>query len=199
MPPGMKLQIGTAIDTTISHNAASHNRRWGIAGFNLTGVRYLQDVSHDNGQGGFYIADSPDTNAVVIGNRSFRNAVEEGIGLFFRDASHGVVRDNDVRANCVGIWFLDAQQLGPVTASAAERERAPAGRPPHHPPGAGTPPRRHPPPKAPHEVLVDGVSLKVIAPTANDPLPPWSRDEPRSLAARQRRQEHPRHLTRAKP
>jgi nitrous oxidase accessory protein NosD len=109
------ILLNNAIDTTISDNVASHNRRWGIAGFILTGIDYLHDASHDNGQGGFYIADSPDANALVIGNRAFRNAVEEGIGLFFRDASHGLVRDNDVRANCAGIWFLDAQLPGPAT------------------------------------------------------------------------------------
>jgi hypothetical protein len=36
----------------------------------VSGVRYLHDVSDDNGQGGFYIADSPPANAVVVGNRA---------------------------------------------------------------------------------------------------------------------------------
>ena len=109
------ILLNNAIDTTISGDEASHNQLWGIAGFTLTGARYLNDVSHDNGQGGFYLADSPDANAVVVGNRAFRNAVEEGIGLFLRDASHGVVRDNEFRANCVGIWFLDGPLPGPVS------------------------------------------------------------------------------------
>jgi hypothetical protein len=109
------ILLNNAIDISLSRNQASHNRRWGIAGFILARVRYLRNVSHDNGQGGFYIADSPEADAVVIGNRAFRNSVEEGIGLFLRDASHGVVRNNGLRANCVGIWFLDGPLPGPVS------------------------------------------------------------------------------------
>jgi nitrous oxidase accessory protein NosD len=110
------ILLNNAIDTTISDDEASHSGRWGIAGFIVSGVRYLRDVSHDNGQGGFYIADSPDADAVVAGNRAFRNALEEGIGLFLRDASHGIVRDNELTANCAGIWFLD----GPLPGAASD-------------------------------------------------------------------------------
>jgi parallel beta helix pectate lyase-like protein len=110
------ILVNNAIDTTISDDEASHSGRWGIAGFIVSGVRYLRDVSHDNGQGGLYIADWPGADAVVIGNRAFRNSVEEGIGLFLRDASRGVVRDNELRANCAGIWFLD----GPLPGAASD-------------------------------------------------------------------------------
>jgi hypothetical protein len=109
------ILLNNAIDTTVSDDDASHNHLWGIAGFILTGVRYLHDFSHDNGQGGLYIADSPDANAVVIENRAYRKSVEEGIGVFLRDASHGIVRGNQVHANCAGVWFLDGPQPGAVS------------------------------------------------------------------------------------
>jgi nitrous oxidase accessory protein NosD len=109
------ILLNNAIDTTVSGDEARHNQLWGIAGFILTGARYLNDLSDDNGQGGFYLADSPNANAVVVGNRGFRNSIEEGIGLFLRDASHGVVRDNEFRANCAGIWFLDGPLPGPAS------------------------------------------------------------------------------------
>ena len=109
------ILVNNAIDTAISDNEASDNGHWGIAGFIVAGLRYLGDISHDNAQGGFYIADSPDANAVVIGNRAYRNAVEEGVGLLLRDASHGVIRDNGLRANCAGIWFLDGPLPGAVS------------------------------------------------------------------------------------
>jgi hypothetical protein len=108
------ILVNNAIDTTIADDEASQSGRWGIAAFIVSGVGYLRDVSHDNGQGGLYIADSPDAAAVVIGNRAFRNSVEEGIGLFLRDASRGVLRDNELRAYCAGIWLLDGPLPGPT-------------------------------------------------------------------------------------
>jgi hypothetical protein len=51
---------------------------YGTIGFYLSNVRVLNNSSHDNGQGGFYIADSPKANAVVKGNHSFRNATGRG-------------------------------------------------------------------------------------------------------------------------
>jgi Right handed beta helix region len=109
------ILVNNAIDTTISHDQAAGNRRWGIAAFIVTGIRYLADSSHDNGQGGLYIADSPAADAVVIANRAFGNATEEGVGLLVRDASHGIVADNVMRYNCAGAWFLDAQLPGPTS------------------------------------------------------------------------------------
>jgi nitrous oxidase accessory protein NosD len=107
--------VNNAIDTTISHDQAAGNRRWGIAAFIVTGIRYLADSSHDNGQGGLYIADSPTADAVVIANRAIGNASEEGVGLLVRDASHGLVARNVLRDNCAGLWFLDAQLPGPTS------------------------------------------------------------------------------------
>jgi hypothetical protein len=109
------ILVNNAIDTTIARDHAAHSRRWGIAAFIVTHIRYLRDSSHDNGQGGLYIADSPQADAVVIANRSFGNDVEEGVGLLVRDASHGVVAGNVLRDNCAGAWFLDAQLPGLTT------------------------------------------------------------------------------------
>ena len=81
-------------------------------GFFLAGVRLLGNSSHDNGQGGFYLADSPRAAAVVTGNRSFRNRNVEGFGMYIRDASQGVVRGNRFEDNCVGL-LLAAVIEGP--------------------------------------------------------------------------------------
>src|SRR5438034_4225756 len=113
--------VNNAIDTTISAVDASHSRRWGIAAFIVTGVRFLGDVSHDNGQGGLYIADSPTADAVVIGSRAYDNSAEEGVGLLLRDASRGLVEGNELRPNCAGIWLLDGPLPGAVTDWAMRR------------------------------------------------------------------------------
>jgi hypothetical protein len=101
----MGLLIYNSRNTTISHNRASHNHRYGIVGFSLSGIRVLGNVADANRQGGIHIGDSTDANAVVSGNNSFGNRGSGGIGIFLRDASHGVVRSNRVVGNCVGIVF----------------------------------------------------------------------------------------------
>jgi Right handed beta helix region len=67
-----------------------------------------------------YVADSPNANAVLIGNRVFRNSIEEGIGLFLRDASHGVVRDTGLRATAPGSGSSTARF--PVRRATGSRE-----------------------------------------------------------------------------
>jgi hypothetical protein len=101
-----------AADSAVSNTEARMNKAYGISGFVLSGVRYSNNISHDNGEPGFYIGDSPVANAVVTGNRSFRNGVggPEGFGFLFRDSSVGVVRGNVASDNCVGFVFVDSPQ-----------------------------------------------------------------------------------------
>ena len=107
--------VYNAIDTTVSDVEVADGERYGLVAFAVSGIRFLDSSSHDNGQGGFYIGDSPKANAVVKGNEAYRNASSEGIGLFVRDASHGVVRDNRIEANCVGMLLVDTAGDGPVS------------------------------------------------------------------------------------
>ena len=106
--------VYNAIDTTVSNVETAGNHRYGLVAFTVSGIRVLDSSSHDNGQGGFYIGDAPQADAVVKGNEAYRNAASEGIGLFVRDASHGIVRDNRIEANCVGMLLVDTAGDGPV-------------------------------------------------------------------------------------
>jgi hypothetical protein len=95
-------------DFTVAHVRARENEGYGIAGFVLSGVQVLESVAIDNGEPGIYIGDSPDAQAVVLGNTSIRNGIGvEGFGFLIRDASHGQVRDNTATGNCVGFVFID--------------------------------------------------------------------------------------------
>jgi hypothetical protein len=98
----------SAEDLTVERVRASENGEYGIVGFVLTGVSYVDNVAVRNGEPGFYIGDSPDAEAVVVGNTSIQNGVGvEGFGFLFRDASHGLVLDNTARRNCLGFIFVD--------------------------------------------------------------------------------------------
>ena len=87
---------------------ASHNAGYGIAGFGLAGVRYLDSVATENGAPGIYVGDSPNAQAIVRGNTAIKNGVgAEGFGFLIRDSSHGRVIGNHASGNCVGFFFLD--------------------------------------------------------------------------------------------
>ena len=98
----------------MSNVETASNHRYGFVAFTVSRSRVLDSSSHDNGQGGFYIGDSPQADAVVKDNEAYRNAASEGIGLFVRDASHGIVRDNRIEANCVGMLLVDTAGDGPA-------------------------------------------------------------------------------------
>ena len=89
---------------TVSWSHAWKNNGYGISGFVLHKVRYLHNVVNDNGAIGFYVGDSPNADALVRWNTSFRN---NEFGFFFRDSSHGVARDNLSWGNCTGIAAID--------------------------------------------------------------------------------------------
>ena len=98
-----------ANDSTVSQSEARGNVSYGISGFVLSGVRFLWNVAHDNGDPGFYIGDSPTANAWVVGNTSYRNGVggAEGFGFLLRDSSVGTLSRNTAWGNCAGIVFAD--------------------------------------------------------------------------------------------
>jgi hypothetical protein len=105
---------GTGIDAfnaenyTVADVRARNNQGYGIAGFVLSGVRFLHSVATDNAEPGIYIGDSHDAQAVVIGNTSIHNGVGgEGFGFLLRDSSNGTVIGNHATRNCVGFFFVD--------------------------------------------------------------------------------------------
>lgn len=106
--------VYNAVGSTVEHVDSGRNHRFGLVAFTVEGIRLLENRSHDNGEGGFYIGDAPRANAVVQGNEAYRNDATEGIGLFLRDTSHGVVRDNRFEANCAGVLLVDTAEPGPA-------------------------------------------------------------------------------------
>ena len=106
--------VYNAIDTTVAHVDTGRNHRFGLVAFTVQGIQLLDNRSHDNGEGGFYIGDAPRANAVIEGNEAYRNDQADGIGLFLRDVSHGVVRDNRLDSNCAGLLMVDTAEAGTV-------------------------------------------------------------------------------------
>ncbi|HYX84087.1 MAG TPA: right-handed parallel beta-helix repeat-containing protein [Gaiellales bacterium] len=116
---GFGIVLFNADGTTVKGAAAVGNGEYGISGFLLHGVRFINSLARLNGAPGFYIGDSPQANAVVTGNRSFANGASsgvEGIGFLFRDSSSGRVWGNTARNNCAGMIFVDSSE-NPAPAS----------------------------------------------------------------------------------
>ena len=104
--------IANAAHTTISADEFADNDGYGLAAFWASDIRLLDNASHDNHQGGFYLADSPAADALVAGNRSYGNTGSEGFGIYIRDASSGVLRDNSAHDNCAGILLVNGPLEG---------------------------------------------------------------------------------------
>jgi hypothetical protein len=134
---GFGVEAAGANDVTVKDTEARQNASYGISGFVLSEVRFVDNVARDNGEPGFYVGDSPDADAELIGNTAIHNGAgsQEGFGMFVRDSSEGVVSKNFVSDNCVGIAFLDTgENPAPVsdwTAShnfaAGNNEACPSG------------------------------------------------------------------------
>jgi hypothetical protein len=107
---GTGIDAFNAEDYTVAHVRARNNGGYGLAGFVLAGVRFLHSVATDNGEPGIYIGDSPDAQAVVVGNTAIHNGVGgEGFGFLLGDSSNGLVIGNHAARNCVGFAFVDAR------------------------------------------------------------------------------------------
>jgi len=107
--PRFGILVNNAVGVTVSANETSSGGSYGVFGVFVSGLRLIDNSSHDNRQGGFYVSDSPRADAVVTGNHAYRNRTVEGFGLFVRDASHGVVRGNRFDDNCVGLAVVGAR------------------------------------------------------------------------------------------
>jgi hypothetical protein len=107
---GFGVGMFNASRTTVARVAAIGNAWYGISGFVLHRVRFIDNLALANGEPGFYIGDSPRAKAIVTRNRAFRNgesSAMEGIGFLFRDSSRGKVWGNTARNNCAGMVFAD--------------------------------------------------------------------------------------------
>lgn len=94
-----------AQDATYRDNVAEDNDEYGITAFASTGTRMLFNTATDAGESGFYIGDSPNADASLIGNEASNNL----FGVLIRNAEHGKITTNSVHDNCVGmVEFADA-------------------------------------------------------------------------------------------
>ena len=89
----------------------SHSGGYGIFALRSENVTYIGNLSHDNGDAGFYVGESPNANVDIEHNVSWRN---NGEGLFFRDSLGGHVSDNVFTENCIGVLALDTGAPGPA-------------------------------------------------------------------------------------
>jgi hypothetical protein len=105
---GEGIFLDNVANTRVVGNVAAFNGDYGIVGFDQRSGSYLWNVSHDNAAPGFYLGDSPHAGYVIAHNVSFRNQ----FGIFVRHSAHGVIADNRVWGNCVGVLFLDDGQPG---------------------------------------------------------------------------------------
>ena len=115
--------VYNAIDTTVAHVDTGRNHRSGLVAFTVQGIQLLENRSHDNGEGGFYIGDAPRANAVIEGNEAYRNDEADGIGLFLRDVSHGEERDNRLDSNCAGPLMVGTAERGRSTGGKSWEDR----------------------------------------------------------------------------
>jgi nitrous oxidase accessory protein NosD len=98
-----------AHDATFARNVATGNEGYGITAFASTGTRMLFNRASGSDEAGFYIGDSPDAGATLIGNKSSGNL----FGVLIRNAEHGKVVANSIHGNCAGVAVL-ADLPGPA-------------------------------------------------------------------------------------
>jgi hypothetical protein len=92
-----------AKDLTVQRNVAMNTGDYGITCFGCTGLRYLYNTASGAGEAGFYIGDTANADASVIGNSSFGNL----FGFFFRDSNMGTAIGNHAHGNCMGFALLN--------------------------------------------------------------------------------------------
>jgi parallel beta-helix repeat protein len=98
-----------AKNTVIRHNSFINNDEYG--GFALASKRtkFLHNRAKGSDEAGLYVGSSPNARAVLRGNRARRNGE---FGFFLRDAAHGVVINNVVARNCMGIALVNTGEPG---------------------------------------------------------------------------------------
>jgi len=93
----------------LEHGTLADNGVYGIFSLHSQRVHYKDNVSHDNGDAGFYVGESPMADVRIRDNVSYDNNAE---GLLFRDSLGGKVVDNEFYGNCAGIFLLDTGAPG---------------------------------------------------------------------------------------
>jgi parallel beta helix pectate lyase-like protein len=101
-----------AKDATFAHNVALDDDEYGLTAFTSTGTRMLFNRASGAEEAGFYIGDSPQADATLVGNI----ATDSRFGILWRNAEGGSAVHNRVHGNCVGIMVLSGIEGLPGTA-----------------------------------------------------------------------------------
>jgi parallel beta-helix repeat protein len=96
------------------HDVTAHNGGEGVWVAMVSNLSLLSNRSSGNGKDGFYVTESPSSNAAITGNIANDNV---GSGIIFVDSLGGRIALNTVYGNCSGI----------VVASAATPDATPSG------------------------------------------------------------------------
>jgi parallel beta-helix repeat protein len=96
-------------NATFSNNVAEDNDEYGIRAFTSSGTRMLFNRVSGANEVGFYIGDSPNADATLVGNESFDSL----FGVLIRNALQGSVVANSLHDNCVVVAVL-ADAPGPA-------------------------------------------------------------------------------------
>jgi nitrous oxidase accessory protein NosD len=102
------LAVG-ARSASFRFNKTVHNEEYGIAAFDSTGTRIVNNETANGGEAGIYVGDSPEANVEILNNDTYDSL----FGVFVRNAMHGTIAGNSSHGNCVGVVIL-ADAPGPA-------------------------------------------------------------------------------------
>jgi hypothetical protein len=100
--PASGIFAFAAQNATYARNRARDNGEYGLAAFTSTGTHMLFNRVSGSEEAGMYVGDSPNANALLLGNESSDNQ----LGIFVRNALGGKAFRNSVHGNCAGILVL---------------------------------------------------------------------------------------------
>ncbi len=100
-----------AKNTVIRNNSFVNNDEYGGFALDSKRTKFLHNRARGSDEAGLYVGSSPNARAVLRGNRARRNGT---FGFFLRDAAHGVVINNQVARNCMGIALVNTGEPGGV-------------------------------------------------------------------------------------
>ena len=98
-----------AKNTVIRNNSFVNNDEYGGFALDSKRTKFLHNRATGSDEAGLYVGSSPKSRAVLRGNRARRNGT---FGFFLRDAAHGVVINNKVSRNCMGIALVNTGEPG---------------------------------------------------------------------------------------
>ncbi len=91
-------------DLLVQRNFGVDNGEYGLTCFNCAGISFLYNKATGAGESGFYVGDSREADALLVGNLAFGNGTT---GFLFRDANVGRAKGNKAYGNCSGMQLVN--------------------------------------------------------------------------------------------